>query len=177
MRSASRLLRQVHDATTDWPRPDGVEWAVPEEGGPVMCHGDPKPANFAWSAGRVTGLFDWDVARPATRESDVAYALYWFAPFDADRAERRRRWLDDGAGPVARIEAFLDGYGWARDHFDVTASVARRRRLAIAEVEHLARAGLEPYATWTREGLVEAEDEPPRLLPGGDDHDVSTAPR
>ena len=100
VRSAGRLLRTVHDATVGWLPPPDAEWAVPFSPGDVICHGDAQPANFAWRDGAAAGLFDWDVARPANRLSDVAYALEWFAPFEDDPNDRR-----------ARISAFLGGHG------------------------------------------------------------------
>ncbi len=95
VRSASRLLRAVHDATLTWSPPDGAVWAVPAEPGSagVLCHGDPKPPNMTWDRNRATGILDWDDARPAPRLSDVAYTLQWIAPLFEDDAELRRRGL------------------------------------------------------------------------------------
>ena len=78
VRSAGALLRAVHDASRSWSPPPDAVWAVPSFPGPVICHGNPQPANLAWRAGRAVGLFDWDAARPAEPLSDVAAALLWF---------------------------------------------------------------------------------------------------
>src|SRR5690606_27468180 len=88
----------------------------------------------AWGSSRATGMFDWDVARPAGPVSDLAYAAFWFAP--PDREDSR-----------ARIDALLEGYGWDGS-FDPVADVRTRRFMAIDEVEHLGRAGYEPARTW-----------------------------
>ncbi|GAB2492650.1 aminoglycoside phosphotransferase family protein [Luteococcus sediminum] len=162
VRSAGRLLRCVHDATVDWQVPPGAVWSVPVEGGPIIAHGDPKPPNMTWSDCRAIGLFDWDAARPAERVSDIAYALYWFAPFDVDEIELQRRCLPIGVDSRRRIEAFLDGYGWDESG-DLDAVIAARRHRAVDEVVHAARMGCEPQASWIREGVPPEWLQPPRL--------------
>ncbi|MEL4356999.1 MULTISPECIES: phosphotransferase enzyme family protein [unclassified Luteococcus] len=162
VRSAGRLLRSIHDATLDWTPPANAQWSVTVEGGPVICHGDPKPPNMTWRDGRAIGLFDWDTARPAERISDVAYALYWIAPFDVDAAELDRRGLHHTIDAWRRIDAFLDGYAWD-ETIDIMAEVTARRRLAVREVVEAARAGIEPQAGWLADGIPSAWIEAPRL--------------
>lgn len=141
VRSAGRLLRAIHDGTRTWRPPMDAVWAVPVEGGPVICHGDPKPGNMTWRAGHAVGLFDWDDARPAEPVSDLAYAAFWLAPSDRD---------DSGA----RIHALLEGYRWDGP-FDPIGDIKARRHRAIDEVEHLGRAGHEPAKTWLDQGWPE----------------------
>lgn len=141
VRSAGQLLRKIHEGTRTWRAPVDAVWSVPAEGGEIICHGDPKPANMAWCAEDAIGLFDWDSARPADALSDVAYALTWFA----------RRDREDYS---ARVDALLDGYGW-EGPFDPVADVRNRRLQAIDEVEYLARAGYEPERTWVEQGWPE----------------------
>ncbi|GMA27159.1 phosphotransferase [Arenivirga flava] len=138
--SAGALLRRVHDATATWRPPRWALWAVPAEGGSIICHGDPQPANFAWRDAAAVGLFDWDVARPAERLSDVAYALERLAPFETDSAELRRRGFGDDLDRRARIDAFLDGYGW-QEPIDVVDVVIGRQERAIDEVRWLGERG------------------------------------
>lgn len=149
--SAGRLLRTIHDATASWEPPRDAVWAVPGEGGDVICHGDPQPGNMAWRDGVAVGIFDWDVARPANRISDIAYALEWFTPFGSDLAELNRRGLGAHVDRRARIAALLDGYGWDGP-LDVVDAVLLRQRRAIDEVVWLGRAGHEPQATWIAQG-------------------------
>lgn len=150
VRSAGELLRRVHDATVGWRPPPDAVWSVPHRGGPVICHGDPKPANLAWQDGRAVGLFDFDAARPGERIDDVAYALTWFTPFEVD-PDALRQGFAEPAERHARIEAFLTGYGWAGS-LDVRAAVLRRREQAIDEVVRLGERGDQPQATWLAEG-------------------------
>lgn len=162
VRSAGALLRAVHDASQGWVPPTGARWAVPSAGGSVICHGDPKPPNFAWRAGAAVGLFDWDAARPAAPTSDIAYALYWFAPFDVDDAELARRALPMTVDAGARIDAFLDGYGWTAP-LDVLEVVTERRRQAVDEVVLLGGQGVMPQARWVEAGWPERWRTDPRL--------------
>lgn len=152
VRSAGSLLRAMHEATTSWTVPKGARWAVPrEDSATVICHGDPKPPNMVWQQHQAIGLVDWDVARPAPRLSDVAYAMTWISPFFEDDAELRRRGLPCDVDPMGRAEAFLEGYGWA-EPVDILAAVTARRRQAIGEVVHLGVRGIEPAATWVADG-------------------------
>jgi hypothetical protein len=149
--SAGTLLRRVHDATARWTPPADVVWSVPAESDELICHGDPQPANLAWSGGRAVGLFDWDAARPAGRISDIAYALEWFTPFEVDPDELARRGFVGQPARRGRVAAFLEGYGW-EEPIEVVAAVLARQQLAIDEVVHLGAAGCEPQATWVAQG-------------------------
>ena len=151
VRSAGRLLRRVHDATVGWEPPTLANWAVPFQQGGVVCHGHPQPANFAWRDGIAVGLFDWDVARPGNRLSDVAYALEWFAPFEDDPTELRSRGFDETLDRRARISALLAGYGW-EGPLDVVAAVTIRQQTAIDEVVYLGKRGHQPQTEWVAAG-------------------------
>jgi Ser/Thr protein kinase RdoA (MazF antagonist) len=154
IRSAGALLRDLHDATVDWRPPADAEWSVPSEGTQVVCHGDPQPGNFAWRDGRVVGLFDWDAARPAARLSDVAYALLWFAPFNADDKNVRLRGFVGVPNRRARAEALLEGYGWV-EQIDIAQAAIARHVQAIDEVVLLGERGHEPHAGWVADGWPE----------------------
>lgn len=147
VRSAGQLLRRIHDATVDWRPPPAAEWSVPYGPGPVICHGDPQPANLAWRDGRAVGIFDWDAARPGDRKNDLAYALIWLAPFTADSDELKRRGFTAAPDRRARIAALLDGYGWS-EPFDVVDAAVRRHQQAIDEVVRLGERGHQPHAGW-----------------------------
>lgn len=152
VQSAGALLRRVHDATQGWVPPADAVWSVPfDPDTAVICHGDPQPANMAWQQGRAVGLFDWDAARPGHRLDDVAYALEWLTPFGGDDAELRRRGFPGPPDRPARVDAFLEGYGWT-EPFDVVESVLRRRRRSIEEVVVLGEQGHQPHADWVAAG-------------------------
>lgn len=151
LRSAGALLRQLHEASTDWQPPAVAEWSVPHAPSAVVCHGDPQPANFAWRDGQVVGLFDWDAARPAAPISDVAYALLWFTPVNADDNELRRRGFTATPDRSARAEALLEGYGWDQP-IDILDAAVSRHVQAIDEVVLLGNRGHEPHASWVADG-------------------------
>jgi Ser/Thr protein kinase RdoA (MazF antagonist) len=151
VRTAAALLRQVHDASADWQPPADAQWSVPFTPGPIVCHGDPQPADFAWCHGQAVGLFDWDGARPGDPGGDVAYALLWFTPFNADESELRSRGFEGSPDRRARAEAFLDGYGWTQP-IDVVHAAATRHAQAIDEVVWLGEGGHEPHSSWVAAG-------------------------
>jgi Ser/Thr protein kinase RdoA (MazF antagonist) len=117
----------------------------------VVCHGDPQPGNFAWRDGEVVGLFDWDAARPAAPISDVAYALLWFTPVNADETELRRRGHAAKFNRRARADVLLEGYGWDQP-IDVIEAAVNRHVQAIDEVALLGSQGHKPHASWVAEG-------------------------
>jgi hypothetical protein len=103
----------------------------------------------------IVGLIDFDHARPAPALFDVAYALEYAAPFRDDR--ECQRWLRYSQPPDRRrrIEAFCAAYGIAVPD-DITCRVAEQQRLTLQCAEALARQGIEPQATWAREGHLDA---------------------
>lgn len=149
-RSMGQLLRTVHQATLGWTPPAGAQWSVPHESASTICHGDPKPGNFAWIDGQAVGLFDWDAARPGAPIDDLAYALLWTAPIDVDPPTLQYT-ASEGRLRRERAEALLEGYGWS-DQLDVVDVAVRRHELAIDEVEWLGERGHEPHASWAAQG-------------------------
>jgi Ser/Thr protein kinase RdoA (MazF antagonist) len=108
--SAAELLRAYHDATAQYAMtaPRGG-WQLPAlEPVEVICHGDFAPYNCVMDGSRVTGMFDFDHARPGPRLWDVAYAVYRWAPLTRPGS------ADAHGGPpeqAARLQLFCDRYG------------------------------------------------------------------
>jgi len=119
--------------------------------GEIICHGDFGPWNGVWHGGRPIGLIDFDHARPAPPVFDIAYALEYAAPFRDDR--ECLRWLRHSQPPDRRrrIEIFCDAYGISVPA-DITSRVAWQQRLVLQNCQALASQGIEPQATWIREG-------------------------
>jgi aminoglycoside phosphotransferase (APT) family kinase protein len=122
--------------------------------GEIICHGDYGPWNGIWRGNDVVGLVDWDHARPARPQFDVAYGLEFAVPFRDD--EECVRWLRYPGPPDRRrrIEVFCDAYGVPVPN-DVSAYVAWEQRLVAGNCEAIARRGIEPQATWIREGYLD----------------------
>jgi aminoglycoside phosphotransferase (APT) family kinase protein len=158
MRSAARLLREVHDAAADWRPPHDAVFAAPAVDGDerLWCHGDPGPWNFVWQDGRAVGLIDWDYLHLAPRVDDVAYALFWFAPMRSDAACLDWHHFPRVPDRRARISEFLDAYG-DLPAFDVVDAVVRRRTATVDHMRSLARDGVEPQRTWVADGLDDAD--------------------
>lgn len=127
LESSARLLRQVHDTTTELDR--SGPWRSPvREPAEVICHNDFATYNLVFDGAEVVGVIDWDFASPGPRLWDLAYLAYRIVPLSAgDRGdgftdqERRRR-----------LRLLLAAYGCDAEGADVIATV-RDRLLALAD--------------------------------------------
>jgi hypothetical protein len=158
LRSAARLLREIHEASRGFVAHPDATWAFPPPpGSDVICHGDPGPWNMVWDGPRAVGLIDWDLAHPAPAMSDVAYALEYFTPFRGDDVACD---TTDGyhfpAPPDrrARLSAFASAYG-----LDSTAGlvdrVIDRQAATITQVQDLAERQVHPQRAWVEEGYLD----------------------
>jgi Phosphotransferase enzyme family len=122
--------------------------------GEIICHGDFGPWNGVWHGGHPVGLIDFDHARPAPPVFDIAYALEYAAPFRDDH--ECLRWLRYPQPPDRRrrIKIFCDAYGIPVPA-DITERVAWQQRLVLQNCQALASQGIEPQATWVREGYLD----------------------
>jgi aminoglycoside phosphotransferase (APT) family kinase protein len=157
LRRWARFLRRYHDAVAGFRPPADSAWSSGTGtcgSGELICHGDVGPWNGVWRGDDVVGLIDFDHARPAPPLFDVAYALEYTAPYRDD--EECVRWLRYPAPPDRRrrIEVFCHAYGIAVPA-DVSACVAAQQRMVSETAEALGRRGIEPQATWIREGHLE----------------------
>jgi len=111
--AAAKLLRSLHDATSD---------CELRAGGEVVCHGDPSPCNCVFVDRVPSGFIDFDAAHPGTRAEDIGYAA-WL-------------WLDignDGLSPEVqgqRLIAFVTGYGVAAAREALEWVLAAQRELS-----------------------------------------------
>ena len=158
VRSAARLLREIHEASRGFAPADDARWALPAEpGADVVCHGDPGPWNMVWDGPRAIALIDWDLAHPSPAMSDVAYAMEYFTPFHSDEVACD---TDEGhhfpAPPDrrARLSAFASAYG-----LDSTAGlvdrVIDRQTTTITQVQYLAEQQVQPQQAWVEEGYLD----------------------
>lgn len=158
VRSAARLLREIHDASRGFLPPEGSEWAIPPEPrAEVVCHGDPGPWNFVWDGSRAIGLVDWDLAHPAAPMGDVAYALEYFTPFRRDEFVCDDR--DGYAFPSlpdrrARLRAFASAYG-LETATGLVDRVIQRQSETVSHVQQLAERRVQPYRTWVEAGYLD----------------------
>jgi hypothetical protein len=152
--SAARLLRRVHEATRSFEPPARVQWAFPPvPGAEVVCHGDPAPWNFVWRDGEAVGLIDWDHASPAPAMDDVAYLADTFAPFRSDEVALSDHRFPSPPDRAARVRELLAAYGASGVGF--VDRVVERQQRTVERVLWLADQGIEPWASWVQEGLLE----------------------
>ena len=154
LRSAARLLREIHDATVGFDPPPDAVWALPPtEPREVICNGDPGPWNMVWLNGRAAGLFDWDLCHPGPRIEDVANALEYFAPFRDDAAAMRWHGFPAPPDRVGRIRTFCAEYGISSEGVvDVVIELQHRR---VTHVTTLAEQCVQPQADWVLEGHLD----------------------
>jgi Ser/Thr protein kinase RdoA (MazF antagonist) len=81
--TAAELVGAFHNAAASFEPPGDARWRVlpgaPSEG-EIICHNDLAPWNTVYRAGLPTAFIDWDLAAPAPRLWDVAYAAWRFVP-------------------------------------------------------------------------------------------------
>lgn len=154
--AVARLLREYHDAVTDY-RPTTSEWATvskPIQEDEVVCHGDFGPWNIVWQGPDQAGIVDWDLAGPRPPVYDVAYALEYVAPFRDDH--ECVRWLAYPEPPnrARRIRIFADAYGLS-SVTGLVDEVLAVQRDTIRAVRDLADRGLQPQVEWVAEGHLD----------------------
>ena len=158
LRSAARLLREIHEASRGFAPPDHARWAIPPQpGADVVCHGDPGPWNMVWDGPRAIGLIDWDLAHPAPVMSDIAYALEHFTPFRSDAVACDAvdgHHFPDPPDRRARISAFASAYG-LESTTGLVDRVIDRQAATIAQVQDLAERRIQPQRTWVEEGYLD----------------------
>jgi Ser/Thr protein kinase RdoA (MazF antagonist) len=91
--SVGKLIRAFHDASRSFLPPPGSRWQFmvgAPRSGDVICHNDLSPDNTVFEPlGSASAFIDWDLAAPAPRLWDLAWAAYRFVPlYDESTAAR-----------------------------------------------------------------------------------------
>jgi hypothetical protein len=152
-RQVGALLEAYHAAVADF-RPafpptwrHGVQALGPGE---IVLHGDFGPHNLIWSEDALTGLIDFELARPGPAAEDVGFAVIRAAQLRPDEMTRPAG-FETPPNRLARLDAFAAGYGWARA--DLVAAALTAQRAEIERIERWGGAGLEPWTTFRQRGL------------------------
>jgi Ser/Thr protein kinase RdoA (MazF antagonist) len=154
LRAFAEFLRRYHDSVHDF-RPDTpFVTGVAQGPGEIVCHGDFGPWNVVFRDQRPIGLLDFDYARPGPHLWDVAYAIEYVVPFRDDH-----QCITDMRHPVTpdrlrRMRVFADAYGIDADPFFLATAVSRVQHDDLSLVRALAERGLQPQATWVRDGYL-----------------------
>jgi hypothetical protein len=137
--------------------PPGTLWSsglAPAAPARSSATGDFGPWNGVWHGGHPVGLIDFDHARPAPPIFGIAYALEYAAPFRDDSEGLRWPRYSQPPDRRRRIEIFCDAYGIPVPA-DITSRVAWQQRPVLQNCQALASQGIEPQATWVREGYLD----------------------
>ena len=114
---AMRWLRRFHDTVAHLSVAGPWRATVASPGGvDLLCHNDFAPYNVAVSTSaageRLVGVFDWDLAGPATRVEELAFAAWnWvpmWHPLPAARAASRLQVMAAAYGDVRAVD-ILEG--------------------------------------------------------------------
>jgi Ser/Thr protein kinase RdoA (MazF antagonist) len=154
-RQVGALLARYHAAVADFTPPSPAVWRHGPQSlgrGEIALHGDFGPHNLIWWGEDLTGVIDFELARPGRPLEDAGFAVIRAVQLRPDDMARKAG-FDRTPDRRARLAAFAEGYGGAPDDF-ITA--ARASQVAeIDRVERLGGAGLEPWAGFLRIGLAD----------------------
>lgn len=147
------MLQAYHEAVAGFAPPDPSIWmhgAQTLGPGEIVLHGDFGPHNLIWSGDQLSGVIDFELARPGLPEEDAVFAALRVAHLRPDSLARRVG-FDAVPDRRARLQAFADGYGvHAQALLDIACQVQ------AAELDRIRRfggAGIEPWATFLTKGL------------------------
>lgn len=110
----ARLLRELHDATTDFAPPAGAEWMpwyTHRPGAdPVIGHGDVGPWNIVARDGIAIAFVDWEFAGPVDRLDEVAEAIRLNCQLHGEDVSALHH-LSDAQARARQVRLFADAYG------------------------------------------------------------------
>ena len=139
LRTAARLIRAYHDASTEYVAGRGE----------VVCHNDLSPCNFVFRDGAPVAIIDFDAAGPGLRAHDLGYAA-WL-------------WLDIGNMAVSateqgrRLGVFVDAYRPEVTRGEVVAAMLIRQEMLVARARETGDLAMFAWAqvcrTWVQENL------------------------
>lgn len=145
LRRVGRLLRDLHDASSEYVPPDGAVWnvVIPADRCDLVVHHDAAPWNLVLGTDHWT-FIDWDTAAPGSRLWDLSYAAHGFIPLAPDTAP-------DTAGRL--LSCLADGYGLAGDHRVELAEMLAPRIWSMYTLLELGHSdSVEPWARLWSEG-------------------------
>jgi hypothetical protein len=149
------LLRRYHDAVASFVPPPGAAWQLcvgAPRTGEVVCHNDAGPWNVVVRDGAPVALIDWDLAAPAPRAWDVAYALWrWVPLYPSGALGSLTRDFGTPAEQGQRARVLCDAYG-LDERIGLLALVARRIRVSHDTLAARAAAGEPAWVRMWNEG-------------------------
>ena len=157
LRKYAKLLREYHNAVSEYHPANNSEWAYMKggvKGGEIICHGDFGVWNIVWRNEEPVGIVDWDFVLPAKPRYDVLYALEYSAPFRDDEFSIKWHHFPKVPDRKHRIKVFAKAYG-LKEFGDIVKDVADLQRTVGGYEAYLAKRGLQPQADWIANGDLE----------------------
>ncbi len=148
-----RRIRELHDALEGFTLAPGTEcvpWPIEPERKSIICHNDLSPWNTVMLDGAFQGFIDWDLVSVATREWDLAWACWRFAPIYPNGERTGFSALEQ----AQRCRILLDAYG--TDRIDLRGFVDlidMRMDCGIECVEQLGAQGVPGFSRILATGM------------------------
>jgi hypothetical protein len=147
--SVARAIRAIHDASQGFLAPDPDGWAGYEVAVPAVIdcigHHDLAPWNIAFHGTEVTGIIDWDSARPSNRGWDLSYAAHQFVPLHPTDDLPAWGW-DTEPDRRRRMRLLAASYGRGIEPAEVLDLLIVRLAAMAAHIEAQIRAGDPDFA-------------------------------
>jgi hypothetical protein len=147
--SVARAIRALHDAGQGFLAPDpdgwgGYEVAVPAT---IDCigHHDLAPWNIVFAGTDVTGVIDWDSARPSNRAWDLSYAAHQFVPLHPTGDLPSWGW-DTEPDRRGRLRLLTASYGLGVEPAGIVDLLVVRLAAMAAHIEQQIRVGNPDFA-------------------------------
>lgn len=134
--------RELHNALDGFrfsPGTTFVPWPVRPEDELIICHNDLSPWNSVFDNGDFRGFIDWDLVSMATREWELAWMCWRWAPIypTGDRTDFTV------TQQAERCRILLDAYGLdAIDRTGFVDLIDQRMQCAVDVVEQLGAEGV-----------------------------------
>jgi Ser/Thr protein kinase RdoA (MazF antagonist) len=152
-RDVGVLLRRYHDAVADFAPPAPPVWQHGEQTfapGEIALHGDFAPHNLLWEGASLSGVIDFELARPGMPIDDAVFCVIRVAHLRPDSLARNLGYVEV-PDRCARLDAFAKGYGCAVD--ELLAHTIEGQRAELDRMLCYGTAGMEPWAGFLRRGL------------------------
>ncbi len=114
LKVTAKILRHYHDATIDFPHELSDVWAFTypdEHRHEVIGHNDFAPYNTVYKNELPISVIDFDLAGPAPRSRDLAYAAYWNVPLSFNDNKMKHFASVDLSHGSKRLKMFCKAYG------------------------------------------------------------------
>lgn len=153
LRLIGQRIRELHDALVGFRLDHGTEtvpWPVSPSAETIICHNDLSPWNTVVNDGIFQGFIDWDLVSYGTREWELAWACWRWAPI----YPQGERITFDAAAQMDRCSILLRAYGL--DVLDLNHFVDlidRRMECALQSVEQLGARGVPGFKQLLATGM------------------------